>query len=640
MATAVQVESLWNGLTDNNGQPLAAGKVFTYAAGTTNPVSLFTASDKSTSATNPLILDANGKAQVWADGRYKFVIKTAADVTLYTLDNLLYGFDDTTVLYGGVSTGAANAQVVSVPATVTSYANGQTVSFVAGFTNTGATTLQFNSLSATNLVKGPTPSSLQAGDLIAGQLYTATYHGGTFRLQDYPSVADIQRSRYLLATGVSGTNTITANLTPAPSSYETGMVVQFVVANTNTGATTLNLNSLGAKTVQKQGAALTGGEFVAGQSVQLFYDGTNFQALSSNVGVGTVAAPSYSFGSDSDTGMYYPAANEIGFATGGIIRANIDSGGNVGVGTGGDATPEGVAGAGSKQLTVKATNGYAQMNVFTRSATSDGSYINLCKSRGSTAGNFTIITAGDTVGGINFSGATGTEFRACAAVSGVSDATPSASSMPGRLIFSTTPTGSLSPAERMRIDSSGSVGIGSVSDATVRLTVYGIDTGSSNWSFAARSSTTYLFGVRNDGRVGIGTSTPGYQLALSTDSAAKPTTNTWTIASDERLKTNVQPYAKGLAEICQVNPITYDYNGKGGIPAGPGGVSILAQELQPVFPECVGSYKGKLDEGDEEDTEILNYNGHAITFALINAVKELNTKIESLEARLAVLEAV
>ena len=101
----------------------------------------------------------------------------------------------------------------------------------------------------------------------------------------------------------------------------------------------------------------------------------------------------------------------------------------------------------------------------------------------------------------------------------------------------------------------------------------------------------------------------------------------------------MQPYSKGLTEICQVEPITYDYNGKGGIAAGPGGVSILAQDLQPIFPECVSSYKGKLNENDTLETDILNYNGHAITFALINAVKELNAKVEALEARIAALEA-
>jgi hypothetical protein len=140
--------------------------------------------------------------------------------------------------------------------------------------------------------------------------------------------------------------------------------------------------------------------------------------------------------------------------------------------------------------------------------------------------------------------------------------------------------------------------------------------------------------IGSGGNVGIGGINPSYLLQLNLDSAAKPTTNTWTIASDERLKTNIQPYAKGLAEILQVEPITYDYNGKGGMPIGEGGISILAQALQPVFPECIRSYRGKLNEDDEEETDILNYNGHAMTFALINAVKELSAKVEALEAQL------
>lgn len=397
--------------------------------------------------------------------------------------------------------------------------------------------------------------------------------------------------------------------------------------------------------------------------------------LPTNVGAGTAAAPAFCAGNDPDTGMFYAAANQLGFATGGIERLRVDVSGRIGIGT---TSPGFLLDA---QLT---SANAAAFQRFT--TTGDGPFVTLIKSRGATVGTNTIVQPGDTLGTIAFGGANGTSYNDAAYIRGIVDSTPGASNdMPGRLEFCTTPDGSGLPIERMRIDSNGStqlsgrlvflttttasgtgayasaantlnlctdsasrleigstggVGIGGVSDGTVRLTTYGADTGSSNFSFAARSSTTYLFGVRNDGRVGIGTSTPGYQLALSTDSAAKPTTNTWTIASDERIKTNVQPYAKGLAEICQVNPITYDYNGKGGIPAGPGGVSILAQELQPVFPECVGSYKGKLDEGDEEDTDILNYNGHAITFALINAVKELNAKVEALEAKVENLEAV
>jgi hypothetical protein len=136
------------------------------------------------------------------------------------------------------------------------------------------------------------------------------------------------------------------------------------------------------------------------------------------------------------------------------------------------------------------------------------------------------------------------------------------------------------------------------------------------------------------GNVGIGTASPAYQLQLSTDSAAKPATNTWTIASDARLKTVLGDYEKGLDAICALRPVRYKYNGFGGMVAdGKEHISIVAQEAQEVFPECIGTFQGKLHGDDEQETELLNYNGHAITFALINAIKELKAKIDIFEAR-------
>jgi hypothetical protein len=51
-----------------------------------------------------------------------------------------------------------------------------------------------------------------------------------------------------------------------------------------------------------------------------------------------------------------------------------------------------------------------------------------------------------------------------------------------------------------------------------------------------------------------------------------------------------------------------------------------------VFPECVDTFKGKLEE-DGPEIDLYNYNGHAITFALINAIKELKAEIDILKAR-------
>jgi hypothetical protein len=51
----------------------------------------------------------------------------------------------------------------------------------------------------------------------------------------------------------------------------------------------------------------------------------------------------------------------------------------------------------------------------------------------------------------------------------------------------------------------------------------------------------------HDGKLGIGLTNPTYQLQLSSDSAAKPSTNTWTVASDGRLKDpeSIEPFTEG-----------------------------------------------------------------------------------------------
>jgi len=147
------------------------------------------------------------------------------------------------------------------------------------------------------------------------------------------------------------------------------------------------------------------------------------------------------------------------------------------------------------------------------------------------------------------------------------------------------------------------------------------------------------FNVDTLGRVGLGTFLPSYQLQLSTNSAAKPTSNTWTITSDERVKTNIADYTKGLSDIIQLSPKTYDYNGKAGFDDSvTGNIGIIAQDVLGIFPETINTYNALLNEDDTEETELYNFDSHALTFALINAVKELNTKVTELESRIQTLE--
>ncbi len=74
---------------DSNGDPLAGGKVYTYIAGSSTPTATYTDKSATTPNTNPILLDANGCANVWiGPGAYKFVITDKDDVVLKTIDQV------------------------------------------------------------------------------------------------------------------------------------------------------------------------------------------------------------------------------------------------------------------------------------------------------------------------------------------------------------------------------------------------------------------------------------------------------------------------------------------------------------------------------------------------------------------------
>lgn len=202
MSTFSVVEFLLAGFTDNSGEPLSGGKVYTYEAGTTTPKVTYTDVGGATPEANPIILDSNGRKQVFADGSYKFVIKTSADVTLYTFDNLYFGTTldfngreatdaasatarTSLVTYGQLQDGApeyvaivggsANAITLTPAIPITTYSTGQKFFFKASLSNTGSTTIAVSGLSAINIRKGAALSPIVAGDIIANAFYEITY---------------------------------------------------------------------------------------------------------------------------------------------------------------------------------------------------------------------------------------------------------------------------------------------------------------------------------------------------------------------------------------------------------------------------------------------------------------------------------
>lgn len=65
---------------DDNGDPLAGGLVYTYEAGTNTPKATYTDATMTTPNSNPVVLDANGSAQIWTSGYYKINLTDANGV--------------------------------------------------------------------------------------------------------------------------------------------------------------------------------------------------------------------------------------------------------------------------------------------------------------------------------------------------------------------------------------------------------------------------------------------------------------------------------------------------------------------------------------------------------------------------------
>jgi len=73
----------------SSGDLLVGGKLYTYAAGTTTPLTTYVDSAGVTANTNPIILDSRGEANVWlGSAAYKFKLMTATDTEIWTVDNI------------------------------------------------------------------------------------------------------------------------------------------------------------------------------------------------------------------------------------------------------------------------------------------------------------------------------------------------------------------------------------------------------------------------------------------------------------------------------------------------------------------------------------------------------------------------
>ncbi len=136
------------------------------------------------------------------------------------------------------------------------------------------------------------------------------------------------------------------------------------------------------------------------------------------------------------------------------------------------------------------------------------------------------------------------------------------------------------------------------------------------------------------GNLGLGVLGPTFQLQLSLNSAAKPTSNTWTISSDRRLKKNIAGLEGSLERLLELRGVRYQWID----PASQGGMDgtypgLIAQDVEEVFPEWIST-----DGRGFKALSVIGFEALAVE-ALRELRAEKDSEIAALRERLDDLEA-
>lgn len=212
----------WQQAFDSSGNTLAGAKLYFYEAGTTTPATVYADVGLGVPLSNPVIANGGGRFEpIYLDnGLYKAVLKTNEDVLIWSADNILTTSEET-------STTVANEAI-------------RQTSISAGYTSEEAQ-------NPTNFVKS---------------IYKYANSGNWFRESEYFAT----ENQYLL-TGLDDYIRL--------SDYFEGQNVWFIASTPNTGASTVNVDNLGAKNIiHADGTAVQAGD-ISGL-VHLVYNGSSF----------------------------------------------------------------------------------------------------------------------------------------------------------------------------------------------------------------------------------------------------------------------------------------------------------------------------------------------------------------------------
>jgi hypothetical protein len=177
---------------DQNGAPLAGGCVYFFTPGTSSSKDTYTSADQTVANSNPVQLDAAGRAVIYGSGVYRQVVKKAgpnsatpcSPAGTQVWDQVTSDTSSTITIYAGASSGTPNAITVNAPDF--SGADGQIINYISTSTNTAASTINPSGFGAVQIVRDSAtgPAALTGGELVATNAVSLQYDAtaGTFHI--------------------------------------------------------------------------------------------------------------------------------------------------------------------------------------------------------------------------------------------------------------------------------------------------------------------------------------------------------------------------------------------------------------------------------------------------------------------------
>ena len=125
------------------------------------------------------------------------------------------------------------------------------------------------------------------------------------------------------------------------------------------------------------------------------------------------------------------------------------------------------------------------------------------------------------------------------------------------------------------------------------------------------------------------TTTVGRSTTFSTQGLFGPA------ASDLRLKKDIEELSDSLTLINNLRPVKFRFKSE---EDGPTSYGLIAQEVKPLFADTDNVVNDMVPSEEEDQTVYLSLEYIQLVAPLIKAVQELSTKVDNIEARLALLE--